>query len=188
MRLPLQFHDWAAFFVASRTVKRATRSQLLGVVCGWVEGGEAEEFSSIHFFTSNRHNTVTMRVQINSAGPEEEAACTSAPHAHADSLLKRARNTLKNQPQHSLKCLMPSVLLPQGSAPLESGPHVITQTKRRANKCLAIFQLIPHQEEQLAVWPVLAGVVPRLRCHAHLQNLKKAHKKPECLRKRLPEA
>ena len=39
--------------------------------------------------------------------------------------------------------------------------------KKGAINRLAISQLVHHQEEEhLTVWPVLAGVIPRLRCHA----------------------
>ena len=57
--------------------------------------------------------------------------------------------------------------------------------KKRATNRLAISQLVHHQEEkQLTVWPTLAGVFSRLRCHVQLQNLRHAHIRSQCLPKR----
>ena len=54
--------------------------------------------------TVSSHNTVTMRVPINSAGAQEEAPCTSASYACTDSLLKGALKNPKFQPLAPLQC------------------------------------------------------------------------------------
>ena len=77
------------------------------------------------------------------------------------------------------------VLPLQSSVPLDSTIHTLTQTKRRAHRHLAFCRLVLHQEEELlTVRSELAGVVPFLRCHAHLQHLRNARLRPKCLPKR----
>ena len=143
--------------------------------------GVSQRFS--HQFlhrTISSHNTCGCR----STPPEQRKRHRA--EAHRTLMLTLYRKDLKKLPKASsgtpqVLWTRPGTLCP--SSCRHKAQYSLNRSapaKKRANNRLAISQLVHHQqEEQLTVWPELAGVNPRLSCHA-----RHAHIRPQFLPKR----